>query len=270
MRVHMMQIATDHGRSFDDRVAEILSRITRLRGVDLVTLPELWPTGYFAFDDYAATAQPLDGPLCHRLAEAARTARVHLHAGSMVERDEDGRLYNTSLLFTPDGRLAHTYRKYHLFGHQSRESQLLTPGSTVDVVDTAFGGVGLSTCYDLRFPELYRLQVDRGARVLLVAAAWPMARLAHWRLFTQVRAVENQSFLIATNAAGVDGDVTLAGHSVVVDPWGTVLAEAGADEQTLEVSLDPAEADRFRTGFPALADRRLTTSHGITSDVTPC
>ena len=257
MRVQMLQVATEHGRPLDDRVAEVQSRNARLRGVDLVTLPELWPTGYFAFDDYATMAQPLDGPICRRLGQAARAAGAYLHAGSMVERGGGGRLHNTSLLFTPDGRLAHVYRKFHLFGHQSRESALLSPGSMVDTFSAAFGSLGLSTCYDLRFPELYRLQVDQGARIFLVAAAWPMARLEHWQLFTRARAVENQSFLFATNAAGRDHGVELAGHSVVVDPWGDVLAEAEAAEQSLDVSIDPRAADHVRGEFPALSDRRL-------------
>jgi len=257
MRIEVMQIATALDRPIQDRVGEICTRIAGSRDVDLVTLPELWPTGYFAFDDYEATAQPLDGPIRRQLGEAAAAAGIHLHAGSMVERDGLGRLFNTSMLFAPDGSLAHVYRKFHLFGHQSRESALLRPGSEITTHPASFGRVGLSTCYDLRFPELYRVQVSQGAELFLVTAAWPAARLDHWRLHVRMRAVENQSFLLATNAAGVQHGVDLAGHSVLVDPWGEVLVEADTTPQSLRVEIDLARVGQFRAEFPSLADRRI-------------
>jgi predicted amidohydrolase len=218
-----------------------------------VLLPELWATGYFAFDDYAATAEPLDGPLVTAMGAAARAAGVTLHAGSMVERDEAGHLHNTSLLFDPSGTLVHTYRKVHLFGYGSREQELLTPGDAVG----AYGSVALSTCYDLRFPELFRTQVDAGSQLFLVAAAWPLSRLAHWQLLLRSRALENQSYLLACNAAGRQGGVELAGRSAVVDPWGEVVAEAGAGPGTLTAEIDTDLPVRARKEFPALADRRL-------------
>ena len=147
----------------------------------------------------------------------------------------------------------HTYRKVHLFGYGSREQELLTPGEHVG----AHGQLALSTCYDLRFPELFRIQVDDGSQLFLVAAAWPLARLEHWQLLLRARALENQSFVLACNAAGRQGEVELAGRSAVVDPWGTVLAEAGTGPQTLTLDVDPDVATRARKEFPALADRRL-------------
>ena len=216
-------------------------------------LPELWATGYFAFDDYAATAEPLDGPVVAALGAIARDAGVTLHAGSIVERGEGGRLHNTSLLFDPTGTLVHTYRKVHLFGYGSREQELLTPGERTG----GHGLLALSTCYDLRFPELFRAQVDGGSQLFLVAAAWPLARLAHWQVLLRARALENQSFLLACNAAGRQGPVELAGRSAVIDPWGAVVAEAGAGPETLTVEIDPDLAVRARKEFPALADRRL-------------
>ena len=253
MRVTLIQTEIDGRLPFAERVAGVAARVRECAGADLVLLSELWATGYFAFDDYAATAQPLDGPLTGALSAAARDAGVTLHGGSMVERDDAGRLFNTSLLFGPDGALRHTYRKVHLFGYGSREQELLTPGSAV----AGTGTLALSTCYDLRFPELFRAQVDGGSQLFLVAAAWPLARLAHWQLLLRARALENQSFLLACNAAGHQGQVALAGRSAVVDPWGTVLAEAGPDAETLTVELDPDLAVRARKEFPALADRRL-------------
>jgi predicted amidohydrolase len=253
MRVTLIQTEIDGSRPMAERVAGVVEQVAARAGDDLVLLPELWATGYFAFDDYAATAEPLDGPLVRALGAAAARAAVTLHAGSIVERDDAGRLHNTSLLFDPDGTLVHTYRKVHLFGYGSREQELLTPGDGVG----GRGQLALSTCYDLRFPELFRAQVDGGAQLFLVAAAWPLARLAHWQVLLRARALENQSFLLACNAAGRQGEIELAGRSSVVDPWGTVLAEAGARPQTLTVDIDPDLALRARKEFPALADRRL-------------
>jgi predicted amidohydrolase len=252
MRVTLIQTQIDGSLPLAERAAGVAEQVAACTG-DLVLLPELWATGYFAFDDYATTAQPLDGPLVRTMGAAAAAAGVILHAGSMVERDGAGRLFNTSLLFDRDGTLVHTYRKVHLFGYGSREQELLIPGRQVG----AHGQLALSTCYDLRFPELFRTQVDDGSQLFLVAAAWPLVRLEHWQLLLRARALENQSFLLACNAAGRQGEVELAGRSAVVDPWGTVLAEAGTGPQTLAVDLDPDLATRARKEFPALADRRL-------------
>jgi predicted amidohydrolase len=253
MRVALIQTEIDGSRPMAERVAGVAEQVAARAGDDLVLLPELWATGYFAFDDYPATAEPLDGPLVTALGAAARAARVTLHAGSVVERDGAGRLFNTSLLFDPDGTLVHTYRKVHLFGYGSREQELLTPGERV----AGLGPLALSTCYDLRFAELFRAQVDGGSQLFLVAAAWPLSRLAHWQLLLRSRALENQSFLLACNAAGRQGDVALAGRSAVVDPWGEVVAEAGAGPQVLTAEIDPDLVARSRKEFPALADRRL-------------
>ncbi len=256
MRVTLLQLEVDASVPYADRVAAVCEQVAACRDTDLVLLPELWATTYFAFDDYAATAEPLDGPTRSALAAAARAAGVHLHGGSIVQRDGD-RLFNTSLLFGPDGSLLGTYRKVHLFGYGSRETALLTPGTEVGAVPTALGTLALSTCYDLRFPELYRLQVDGGAELFLVGAAWPAARAAHWQLLLRARALENQCFLAACGAAGRQGEVVLSGRSAVVDPWGTVLVEGGGDAGTLRVEVDLGEVARARKDFPALADRRL-------------
>lgn len=252
MRVTLIQTEVDGRQPMAERVAAVVEQVRAARGADLVLLPELWATGYFAFDDYAATAEPLDGPVASALGAAARDAGVTLHGGSIVERDGDA-LHNTSLLFGPDGTLLHSYRKVHLFGYGSREQELLTPGTAV----AGYGTLALSTCYDLRFPELFRGQVGAGSQLFLVAAAWPAARLAHWQLLLRARALENQSYLLACNAAGSQGSVALAGRSAVVDPWGTVLAEAGDRAGTLTVELDAELPMRARKEFPALADRRL-------------
>ncbi|MFJ3811248.1 nitrilase-related carbon-nitrogen hydrolase [Streptomyces sp. NPDC090073] len=267
MRAVLIQADVDHTRPFAERVAALCERILAQRGADVVVLPELWATGYFAFDDYASTAEPLDGPLARALGKAAAGAGVHLHAGSIVERDADGRLFNTSLLFGPDGTLLHAYRKVHLFGHRSKESALLAPGDTVRALETGVGRVGLAACYDLRFPELFRVLADDGAALLLVAAAWPAERIDHWKLLVRARALENQAWVLACNAAGRQGEVALGGTSLVVDPYGRTVAEAGTGDTVLTAPVDPDEAARARAGFPALADRRIATARAVPTGV---
>ena len=128
-------------------------------------------------------------------------------------------------------------------------------GDAVVTVPTDFGVVGMAICYDLRFPELFRGLLDAGAELIVVPAAWPAARLTHWRLLTRTRALEEQVFLLACCATGTHGDMCQAGHSVVVDPWGTVLGEAGTTEEILTVDLDMTEVTRIRTELPVLRDR---------------
>lgn len=257
MRIALVQVASPPEESPTDRRSRVGRMVSDARGADVVVLPELWAAGYFAFDSYAARAEPLDGPTVAAGRQWARELGAHVHLGSLVERDTDGRLFNTAVLLAPDGRVVHTYRKVHVFGYASREAELLTPGDGVQVAETEFGPMAATTCYDLRFPELWRGLIDRGAKVVAVPAAWPAARREHWRLFTTCRAVEQQVLLVACNAVGIQhGDVELGGHSRVVDPWGNVLAEAGTDEGVTFCDADPAIVDKVRVEFPVLADRR--------------
>jgi predicted amidohydrolase len=253
MRVHVVQLAYGDDESLAVRVDRVAAIVRTQHGADLVVLPELWPNGGFAYDRWEAAAQPLDGPVVAGLRGAARELGALVHMGSLVERDETGRLFNTSVLLGGDGEILATYRKIHLFGFGEGEPKLMTAGDDVVVHDA----LGLATCYDLRFPEQFRRLLDAGAEVVLIPAAWPAKRVAHWRLLAQARAVENQSYVIACNTAGTHSGVAMGGGSIVVDPWGTVLAEAGTDEEVLVVDLDSDLVARTRSSFPILADRRL-------------
>jgi predicted amidohydrolase len=213
--------------------------------------------GAFAFETFAEEAEPLEGPTYEAMSKAASDAGVWLHAGSIVERDPDGPLYNTSLVFSPDGELARTYRKIHRFGFDSGEAVLMGAGEELTTVRLPETTLGLATCYDLRFPELFRALTDAGAEMLVIPAGWPERRRAHWSLLARARAVENQAYVLACGTAGAHAGVEQAGYSVVVDPWGEVLAEAGAGEEVLTVDLDPARVATTREQFPALKDRRL-------------
>ncbi|MET9349148.1 carbon-nitrogen family hydrolase [Streptomyces termitum] len=257
MRASLIQIAVDP----DEPVAERRARAARLvreeRGAaDLVVLPELWPVGAFAADLFAAESEPLHGPTYEAMAAAARDAEVWLHAGSFVEA-AGGSLYNTSLVFSPDGELAASYRKIHRFGFDQGEAVLMAAGEDLVTVDLPRLTVGVGTCYDLRFPELFRGLVDAGAQAFVVPAGWPARRLGHWTLLARARAVENQAYVLACGTSGTHAGVEQAGHSLVVDPWGEVLAEAGPGEEVLRVVLDPAKPAEIREQFPALKDRLL-------------
>ncbi|WP_236241633.1 carbon-nitrogen family hydrolase [Streptomyces sp. CC228A] len=259
MRASLLQIAVKPDESVAARRARAADLVREQRGADLVVLPELWPVGAFAYESFAAEAEPLRGPTYEAMAQAARDAGLWLHAGSIVERAPGGALYNTSLVFGPDGGLAGSYRKIHRFGFDQGEAVLMAAGQDMVTVPHPLLPFGVATCYDLRFPELFRGLVDAGARAFVVSAGWPERRRAHWTLLARARAVENQAYVLACGTAGTHAGVEQAGHSIVVDPWGEVLAEAGPGEETLTAELDPGKVAATREQFPALKDRVLGT-----------
>jgi predicted amidohydrolase len=257
VRASLLQIAVEEDESVESRRGRVASLVREQAGADLVVLPELWTTGAFAYERFAEEAEPLEGPTYEAMAKAASDAGVWLHAGSIPERDPDGPLYNTSLVFSPSGELAAAYRKIHRFGFDKGEAVLMGAGGELVTVRLPGTTLGLATCYDLRFPELFRGLVDAGAETLVLSAGWPERRRSHWTLLAQARAVENQSFVLACGTAGTHAGVPQAGHSIVVDPWGEVLAEAGAGEEILTVDFDPGKVAVTRDQFPALKDRVL-------------
>lgn len=233
------------------------------RGADLVALPEMWNVGFFAFDRYDDLAEPLDGPTLSAIRAAADEHDVGVLAGSIVEdlaASDDGPaeegLANTTVLFDRDGSRLATYRKRYLFGYESAENELLVPGESIGVADFEGFTVGMTTCYDLRFPELYRDLLDAGATLVLVPSAWPYPRVEHWKALPKARAIENLSYVATVNGAATFEDATLLGRSTVYDPWGTEVASSG-DEPTMVVTdIDPERVERVREDFPALDDRR--------------
>jgi predicted amidohydrolase len=249
-----LEIAADESK--EERVRRAAAEVEALAGCDLILLPEAWNVGYFNFARYAAEAEPLDGPTVSRLSDAARAAGAWVLAGSIIEQ-AGGQLFNTSVLLDRSGEIAATYRKIHLFGYGSQERALLARGEEVTVADTELGRIGLATCYDLRFPELFRAMADRGAEIFGVVSAWPYPRVEAWTVFNRARAAENQAWLISSNCAG--GTPACCGRSMVVDPWGTAVAAAGDRPATLTAEIDPRAAEAARADFPALADRVFET-----------
>ncbi|GEE03659.1 hydrolase [Gordonia spumicola] len=256
MRIAMVQIASADEETPDARLARVTEMVRGVpTDVDLIVLPELWKVGFCHFDEYAAAAEPLDGPTVTAMSAIAAERGCLVHMGSIVRRADDGALYNTSVLLGADGSIVHTYDKVHLFGYKSVEPEILTPGTHVDAVDTEFGALAAATCYDLRFPPLWASLGETGADIVIVPAAWPARRRTHWQLLTGARAVDNQVYVVAVNAVGTHAGVELGGHSRVVDPWGEVVAEGGVDEGVTVVQIDPSVVTATRTEFPVLRDR---------------
>lgn len=253
MRVTSIQIAMED-RSKEDAVRQVLGALDRCPASDLILLPEIWTSGFFCFDRYESDSEAIDGPVVTLFRERAARRGCYILMGSIVEREGD-RVYNTSVLLDSKGEIAGKYRKIHLFGYRSREKAILTPGKEVVVAKTPWGVAGLSTCYDLRFPEVYRKMLDGGATLFLVASAWPRVRLDPWRLFNRVRALENLSYLFSCNCAGANAGIEYAGHSMLVDPWGNVLAEGGEDECCVSAEVDPTLVQQVRREFSAVDDR---------------
>jgi predicted amidohydrolase len=257
MRIASIQLAVRDDESKEARTDRALGMVADCRGADLVLLPEIWNTGYFSFDRYHEEAELLDGPLVVRAGELARSLAAYVHVGSFVEKTADGRFTNTSVLLDRLGGISAVYRKIHLFGFGSEETKVLAPGADVVTAPTDFGRVGLACCYDLRFPELFRRMVDEGAEFFLVCSAWPYPRLESWIMLNRVRALENEAFLVSSNCVGVTRGKQFVGHSMVVDPWGSVVAGSGDEETVVRADVDPAMVQRVRAVFPPLRDRVL-------------
>ena len=256
--VALIQLDCNSTEPVPDRIARAHALVAEAaKRAQVVVLPELWHVGAFDMEAARANAEPIDGPLVTGLAAAAKEHGVWLHGGSFTEVTPDGEHFNTSVLFTPDGQVAASYRKIHLFGFTGGETTVFTGGEELVVVDTPLGPTGIATCYDLRFPELFRALIAGDATVFLMCSGWPTPRIAHWDLLAQARAIENEAWVIACNQVGRQGPVTLGGHSIVVDPKGNVVAQAGGAETILYADIDPELPQQWRQEFPVLQDIRI-------------
>jgi predicted amidohydrolase len=245
--------------------AEGLVEEAASRGATLVGLPE-----NFAFlraeGQPVPEAQALDGPWVGRMSGLARRLKITLLLGSLPERvPGDSRVRNTSLLLGPDGRTLAVYRKIHLFDidlpgmEHLKESRSVVPGDEVVLAQAPFGPIGLSICYDLRFPELYRELTRRGARILAVPSAFTeRTGKAHWEVLLRARAIENLAYVLAPAQVGSHGPGRAShGQAMIVDPWGAVLAQAPEGEGLALAELDFQRQDRIRRELPALLHARL-------------
>jgi predicted amidohydrolase len=263
MRAAAVQLNSQEDKQRNLEVAERLVRAAARDGADLVCLPEKWNL-LGGSEALVGGAEPLDGPSLSAARAWARDLGVHLVAGSIAERVEGhDRLFNTSVLIGPQGDDVATYRKIHMFdvevgGVTYRESDHEEGGE--EIVSAPLGELelGLTVCYDLRFPELYRILAVRGARIITVPSAFTQATgRDHWEVLLRARAIENQAFIVAANQFGeAPPHYNSYGRSAIVDPWGLVLAMAPDEECFVAADLDTEAQERIREKLPALANRR--------------
>ena len=220
---------------------------------DIVILPELWTTGY----DLTRLSEIGDSHAQKAISffqKLAKTYQVHIIGGSVANKKDDG-IYNTLLVINKEGQLVHTYDKLHLFQLMD-EHLYLKSGSTTGLFtldDEILAGM---ICYDIRFPEWIRTHTSQGAKVLFVSAEWPLARLVHWKALLIARAIENQCYIVACNRSGSDPKNEFAGHSLIIDPWGEVIGEAGEKQEILTRTIDLAKVTEVREMIPIFTDRK--------------
>lgn len=258
-----IQMSSTPDKTENKKTAEALIREAASAGAELVALPELWSC--HGLDEvYRENAEPVPGPTTEFMGDLARELGIYLLGGSILEGEPGAeRLSNTSTFFDPSGEMTAVYRKIHLFdvkvsNKEYLESANIAPGNEIVVAKAGAATLGLSVCYDVRFPELYRLLALRGTEILAVPAAFTLQTgKDHWEILLRARAVENQAFVVAPAQWGrkADGRWTY-GRSMIVDPWGTVLATCSDRDGYALATLDLDYLDRFRAEFPALANRR--------------
>jgi omega-amidase len=220
---------------------------------DVIVFPEMWNTGY-ALEQIQQLADE-DGERTKQFISAfCQKHRVHIIAGSIAEK-KAGEVRNTVYVFNRSGELTSNYSKIHLFRLMDEE-KFLTSGETIGKVDIEGIPAGVMICYDIRFPELARTLALDGAKILFVPAEWPHPRLHHWRTLLMARAIENQMFVVSCNRVGTSGSTHFFGHSLIIDPWGEIIAEGAEHEEIVTAALDLAEVDKVRGRIPVFEDRR--------------
>ncbi|WP_276351525.1 carbon-nitrogen family hydrolase [Cohnella caldifontis] len=256
LRISLIQMNIEAGNpevNFARMEARLKDAVVRQPKPDLIVLPEMWNAGY-ALDRIGELADP-DGERTKAFfSDFCRAHGVNVLAGSIAEK-RDGGVYNTIRMYGRDGRELADYSKIHLFRLMD-EHLHLQAGDRLCRFELEGVPAGAMICYDIRFPELARKLALDGAKLLFVPAEWPHPRLHHWRTLLQARAIENQMFVVACNTVGVSGKSNFFGHSMVIDPWGEVIAEAGEEETILTAEIDPRLAEEVRGRIPVFEDRR--------------
>lgn len=262
LRLAMIQMAVTENKRKNIETAQTMLRQAADRGAQMAVLPEMFCCPYHT-KSFPVYAEPEGGNTWQVMSDAARENGLYLVAGSMPETDQ-GRCYNTSYVFGPDGKQIGKHRKMHLFdidiegGQYFQESDTLTPGEQVTVFDTPFGKMGVAICYDFRFPELARLMVLDGARILIVPAAFNMTTgPRHWQLMFRSRAVDNQAFTIGVAPArNPRASYVSYAHSIAVSPWGHVLKQMDINPGMEIVELNLRDVIEIRAQLPLLKHRR--------------
>lgn len=238
---------------------EKLTQEAARRGSHMVVFPELWSTGY-ALGQAKELANTLNTGVFDQLSTIATQNKISI-VGSVLEK-RGIEVANSAPFFAPNGRTLGVYRKIHLFRLMD-EDQYLQQGSSPLTIDLPWGRTSIAICYDLRFPELFRRYALEDSKMVIIPAEWPQARIEHWRTLLQARAIENQCYIVATNAVGETGDTVFGGHSMVVDPWGKILVEGSDEPILLTVDLEMDRVNEVREHIPVFDDRRPDTYESL-------
>ncbi len=257
-KVALLQVSTDDSESVESRINRV-TELTRTWAskADFLVLPELWHVGAFSSELFQEYSLPAQNELVNAFCEIAKENNCWIHFGSFIERHEKG-ISNTAVVINNLGEVVSQYRKIHLFGFDQGEAIMLSRGDKPEVISsTPLGITGIATCYDLRFPELFRLQADQGAQSIVICSGWPSPRIEHWKVLNTARAIENQAWVIACNQVGQNNEYELGGNSMVVSPTGEVIGQLGTGEDVLVVDIDLNLVNSWRDKFPVLKDRVL-------------
>lgn len=260
MKASLIQLKIEAEEPREELVERVFRMIDDCRGSDLVVLPELWHVGVLNYRTIWDFAEEKEGPLMCRLSDKARELGAFIHCGSFVHKEGE-RLFNTSLLFDRKGTDVAEYRKIHLFSCYGHEADVFTHGTQPTVVGTELGRLGLAICYDIRFPELFRMMtLGMGAEIFVVPAAWPYPRSEAFKILNKVRAMENSAYLLSCNLVGPYKHLTMVGESGIIDPWGEMVTEPIQEEGDVGGEISADTVRRTRREFPVFDDVRLIES----------
>ncbi len=252
-KITLAQVAGGRGRPFERlEVADRMAGEARAAGASLICFPEQFVAGWIPKVP-SGSGEPLNGPLTAAFSRIAEKNDIAV-AGSIVEAGREGRPKNTVVVLGEDGKFLATYAKIHLFSPDG-EDRHYTAGDQIATFSVDGTKFGIAVCYDLRFPELFRIYALAGAECMLVPAAWPCTRLSHWETLIRARALENRYYVAGINTAGRPG-APWCGGSLAADPDGTVIGRCEAGEEALTVEVDPAAVYDARSSIPSLSDRR--------------
>lgn len=251
MKASIIQLAHNDNETKQERIQKVKEIINSLDNPDLIMLPELWGIGFNSYDLYMQNSEDIYGETVSALSDIAKNKNTYIFTGSFVEKRNNS-MYNTAVLLDRKGEISACYSKIHLFGD---ESKYLSKGDKIAVAETDLGIIGLSICYDLRFPELFRKLSEQGAEIMLSCYATHTSRKDTWEILNKARAIENQAFFLTCGCAGINCGTEYAGHSMAVSPHGMILGEAGASEEVLNIEFDVNDAREYRAEFPVLKHR---------------
>lgn len=265
MKISVVQLnPQDNKKENISKALKFIDKAAR-EGADIVSLPEYVDFMGDGKDSLSIAENIPGGYATQKFSNKAKEHGIYIHVGSIRENNQSDKIYNTSLVFNRKGAIIGKYRKIHLFDIEidgkvsAKESDTITPGEEVVLVDTEFGKLGLSICYDIRFPELFRTLALKGAKILFIPAAFTLyTGIHHWETLLKARAIENQCFVVAAGQIGSypPESKTLFGSSMVVDPWGIVLARAPERESIITVNIDISDIEHTRQNVPCYYHRK--------------